>query len=66
MSALITWWTLDIRELVPGAHSDAVTATGAIVCRVAAGRIVEQWDIDDRLSVMQQLALAPTPEHAAT
>ena len=32
-----------------------VTATGAIVCRVAGERIVEQWDIDDRLDVMDQL-----------
>jgi predicted ester cyclase len=38
-----------------------VTATGAIVCRVADGRIVEQWDIDDRLDVMQQLGFIPTP-----
>ncbi|HZC99401.1 MAG TPA: ester cyclase [Actinomycetes bacterium] len=36
-----------------------VTATGAVVCRVADGRIVEQWDIDDRLDVMQQLGLLP-------
>ncbi|HEY7029677.1 MAG TPA: ester cyclase [Thermomicrobiales bacterium] len=38
-----------------------VTATGAIVCRVAGGRIVEQWDVDDRLDVMQQLGLLPPP-----
>jgi predicted ester cyclase len=37
-----------------------VTATGAIVCRVADRRIVEQWDIDDRLDVIQQLGLFPT------
>jgi steroid delta-isomerase-like uncharacterized protein len=36
-----------------------VTATGAIFCRVADGKIVEQWDIDDRLDVMQQLGLIP-------
>jgi steroid delta-isomerase-like uncharacterized protein len=37
-----------------------VTALGAIVCRVAGGRIVEEWDVDDRLGVMQQLGLLPT------
>lgn len=36
-----------------------VTATGAIFCRLANGRIVEQWDIDDRLSVIQQLGVPP-------
>jgi len=36
-----------------------VTATGAIFCRVANGRIVEQWDVDDRFDVMQQLGLLP-------
>jgi steroid delta-isomerase-like uncharacterized protein len=40
----------------------SVKATGAIVCRVAGGRIVEQWDIDDRLDVMQQLGLLPAPQ----
>jgi steroid delta-isomerase-like uncharacterized protein len=38
----------------------SVTATGVIVCRVAGGKIVEQWDVDDRLDVMQQLGLIPT------
>ncbi len=38
-----------------------VKATGAIVCRVAEGRIVEQWDIDDRLDVIQQLGLSEAP-----
>jgi steroid delta-isomerase-like uncharacterized protein len=36
----------------------SVTATGAIFCRVADGRIVEEWDIDDRLDVMEQLGVA--------
>lgn len=36
-----------------------VSATGAIICRVAEGRIVEQWDIDDRLDVIGQLGLFP-------
>lgn len=38
-----------------------VRATGAIVCRLADGRIVEQWDVDDRLDVLQQLGLLSAP-----
>lgn len=34
-----------------------VSATGAIFCRLEHGRIVEQWDIDDRLAVMKQLGV---------
>jgi predicted metal-dependent HD superfamily phosphohydrolase len=30
--ALITWWTLDLAELAPAAHSDAVQAIGADLC----------------------------------
>lgn len=33
MPALITWWTLDVSELAPGAHSDAVQAIGADLLR---------------------------------
>ena len=29
MPALITWWKLDVAELAPGAHSDAVLAIGS-------------------------------------
>jgi len=31
--ALITWWTLDLAELAPSAHSDAVQAIGADLLR---------------------------------
>jgi predicted metal-dependent HD superfamily phosphohydrolase len=31
--ALITWWTLDVADLAPGAHSDAVSAIGADLLR---------------------------------
>jgi steroid delta-isomerase-like uncharacterized protein len=34
-----------------------VHATGAIFCRLANGKIVEQWDLDDRLGTMQQLGM---------
>ena len=33
MPALTTWWTLDVAELAPGAHSDAVLAIGADLLR---------------------------------
>jgi predicted metal-dependent HD superfamily phosphohydrolase len=33
MTALDTWWTLDLAELAPGAHNDAVQAVGADLLR---------------------------------
>ncbi len=33
MPALITWWTLDVAELAPDAHSDAVLAIGSDLMR---------------------------------
>ena len=33
MPALITWWKLDVTELVPSAHSDAVLAIGSDLVR---------------------------------
>ena len=33
MPALITWWSLDLAELAPGAHTDAVQAIGADLLR---------------------------------
>ena len=33
MPALITWWKLDLAELAPGAHHDAVLAIGADLLR---------------------------------
>jgi steroid delta-isomerase-like uncharacterized protein len=43
---------------MPATHRP-VSAAGAIFCRVVDGRILEQWDIDDRFGVMQQLGLMP-------
>ena len=43
-----------------------VAATGAMFCKVSGGRIVEQWDIDDRLDVVQQLGLIPTAQTVGT
>lgn len=38
MPALLTWWRLDIRELAPAAHADAVEAIGAdLLRRLAEG-----------------------------
>jgi steroid delta-isomerase-like uncharacterized protein len=42
-----------------------VAARGAMFCRVAGGKIVEEWDVDDRLDVMQQLGLLPAPSESA-
>ena len=33
MPALLTWWKLDVAELAPGAHSDAVLAIGSDLVR---------------------------------
>ena len=33
MPALLTWWTLDVELLAPGAHSDAVAAIGTDLSR---------------------------------
>jgi predicted metal-dependent HD superfamily phosphohydrolase len=33
MPALLTWWSLDVAELAPGAHNDAVQAIGADLLR---------------------------------
>ena len=60
MAVLYTWRGRrrgDLGGLTPTER--AVTATGVIVCQVANGQIVEQWDVDDRLDVMQQLGLIP-------
>lgn len=43
-----------------------VSATGAIFCRLHDGKIVEQWDLDDRLGTMQQLGVIPSGTAAAT
>jgi predicted ester cyclase len=42
-----------------------VHATGAIFCRLAGDRIVEQWDLDDRLGTMQQLGVLTPPSQQA-
>jgi predicted ester cyclase len=62
VAVLYSWQGTHLSSLggVP-ATGRIVSATGAIVCRVSGGRIVEQWDIDDRLDVMDQLGLLPQP-----
>jgi predicted ester cyclase len=62
VAVLYSWQGTHLSSLggVP-ATGQTVSATGAIACRVAGGRIVEQWDIDDRLDVMEQLGLLPRP-----
>jgi steroid delta-isomerase-like uncharacterized protein len=67
VAVLYTWTGTHLGEIsgLP-ATGRTVTATGAIVCRVEDGKIVEQWDVDDRLDVMQQLGLIPAPEVMAS
>jgi steroid delta-isomerase-like uncharacterized protein len=60
VAVLYSWRGTNRGSLGPIPATDRkATATGAIFCRVAEGRIVEQWDVDDRLGVMQQLGLVP-------
>jgi steroid delta-isomerase-like uncharacterized protein len=65
VAVLYTWHGTHRGELggIPPTGRE-VTAMGAMVCRVAGGQIVEEWDVDDRLSVMQQLGLLSTPGQA--
>jgi steroid delta-isomerase-like uncharacterized protein len=59
--ALLYSWTGTHSGSLAGmsATGRRVSATGAIFYRVAEGKIVEQWDLDDRTGVMQQLGLGP-------
>ena len=36
-----------------------VAVSGIVVTRIADGKIVEQWGLDDRLAMLQQLGLIP-------
>ena len=38
-----------------------VTWTWVSICRIEGGKIVEEWDEGDHLSVMQQMGVVPTP-----
>jgi len=68
--ALITWWTLDVADLAPGAHSDAVRAVGEDLLRRlgeehrryhTARHVVEMfWALED----LEQ-AKAVSPRQAA-
>ena len=41
-----------------------VTITGIAIDRIDGGKIVEEWENFDRMSMMQQLGVIPSPEHA--
>ncbi|HVL24368.1 MAG TPA: ester cyclase [Thermomicrobiales bacterium] len=65
VALMYSWTGTHVGALGPVAPTGrTITATGAIFCRLERGKIVEQWDIDDRLGVMQQMGLIPTPEAA--
>ena len=40
-----------------------VTITGIIITRVEGGKVVEEWEAFDQLSLMQQLGVIPAPEN---
>ena len=40
-----------------------VTLTGIIISRVKDGRVIEEWEAFDQLSLMQQLGVIPVPEN---
>jgi steroid delta-isomerase-like uncharacterized protein len=67
VALLYTWTGTHTGELsgIP-ATGRSVTAMGTMVCRVAGGRIVEEWDVDDRLGVMQQLGLLPASDQTGS
>jgi len=39
-----------------------ITASAISILRIAGGKVVERWNITDRLGVMQQLGVIPTLE----
>ncbi len=41
-----------------------VTVTGMRIFRLAGGKIVEEWGVDDALGLMQQLGVIPAPQQA--
>lgn len=60
VAVLYSWTATHTAALGPiPATGRPVSATGVIVCRLTDGKIVEQWDVDDRLDVMQQLGIVP-------
>ncbi len=36
------------------------------VCRFEDGRIAEHWRVPDRLGMLEQMGLVPTPQHASS
>lgn len=64
MPGLITWWKLDLAELAPAAHSDAVAATGSELLRRlgephrryhTAQHIVEMFWAIEELEAVQEV-----------
>jgi steroid delta-isomerase-like uncharacterized protein len=40
-----------------------VTITGITIDRISDGKIEEEWNLFDQLGLLQQLGVAPVPEH---
>jgi len=49
-----------LRALRPALEDDLVVASSGIV-RIANGKIVEHWGVEDAIGIMQQLGLMPGP-----
>jgi steroid delta-isomerase-like uncharacterized protein len=60
---VVTRWRASATHLGPlmgiPATGKRVTVSGIGIHRIARGKIVEQWGIDDTLGLMQQLGLVP-------
>jgi predicted ester cyclase len=52
-------------QRIPPTGKEA-TVTTIDICRIVDGKIVEQWEEADMLSLMQQLGLLPAPGHGAS
>ncbi len=60
VAVLYSWTRTNRGDLGPvPATGRTVSSTGTMFCRLENGKVVEEWDIDDRLHVMEQLGLAP-------
>lgn len=60
--ALIYSWAPAAGAETPAAAADS---TGAMFCRLRDGRIVEQWDLDDRLGQMRRRGVVRCADVAA-
>jgi steroid delta-isomerase-like uncharacterized protein len=51
----------ELMEITPTERQ--VTITGITIDRISDGKIEEEWNLFDQLGLLQQLGVAPVPEH---